>query len=237
MLETRWILTIATAVGALGMWWLLPSREPRGRVAGAALLAIALGFGASQVPPIGNWAEQGIFFVLATVTIVAAIATVTMTNPVYCAIWFALSLLGTAGLFLYTGAQFLAAATIVVYAGAILVTFLFVLMLADPGGRAACDRTSWESLVSATTGVVLIGVLSITVAKVLDGTGGDEMITTLEPAKNAVLAEQHVLAIGAELFGRHLLAIEVAGVLLTAALIGAAAIVAQSGHRLKKNDQ
>ena len=65
----------------------------------------------------------------------------------YCAVWFALSLLGTAGLFLFQGAQFLAVATIVVYAGAILVTFLFVLMLAQPNGRAYYDRVSWEPLV------------------------------------------------------------------------------------------
>ena len=62
-------------------------------------------------------------------------ATVTFRNPVYCAIWFGLSLLGTAGLFLFHGAQFLAVATVVVYAGAILVTFLFVLMLAQPEGK------------------------------------------------------------------------------------------------------
>ena len=61
----------------------------------------------------------------------------------------ALSLLGTAGLFLFQGAQFLAVATIVVYAGAILVTFLFVLMLAQPEGQASYDRVSWEALLSA----------------------------------------------------------------------------------------
>ena len=47
---------------------------------------------------------------------------------------------------LFIGAQFLAVATVVVYAGAILVTFLFVLMLAQPEGKAAYDRVSWEAL-------------------------------------------------------------------------------------------
>ena len=56
-----------------------------------------------------------------------------------------MSLLGTAGLFLFQGAQFLGVATIVVYAGAILVTFLFVLMLAQPEGHAFYDRVSWEA--------------------------------------------------------------------------------------------
>ena len=87
---------------------------------------------------------------LAGVTVVsAAVATVTFRSPVYCAIWFGMSLLGTAGLFLFHGAQFLAVATVVVYAGAILVTFLFVLMLAQPEGQASYDRVSWEALLSA----------------------------------------------------------------------------------------
>ena len=64
----------------------------------------------------------------------------------YCAIWFALTLVGTAGIFMLQGAQFLGVATIVVYAGAILVTFLFVLMLAQPGGDAFYDRVSWEAI-------------------------------------------------------------------------------------------
>ncbi len=57
------------------------------------------------------------FWVLAGVTLMSAGATITFRSPVYCAVWFALSLLGTAGLFLVQGAQFLAVATIVVYAG------------------------------------------------------------------------------------------------------------------------
>ena len=64
-------------------------------------------------------------------------------SPVYSAIWFAMSLLGTAGLFFFNGAQFLGVATIVVYAGAIVVTFLFVIMLAQPEGHADYDRISW----------------------------------------------------------------------------------------------
>ena len=81
----------------------------------------------------------------------------TFRSPVYCAIWFALSLLGTAALFLFQGAQFLGVATIVVYAGAILVTFLFVLMLAQPEGDAFYDRISWEGLLAASTGALMVG--------------------------------------------------------------------------------
>ena len=71
-----------------------------------------------------------------------------------------MTLTGTAGLFLLAGAEFLAVATIVVYAGAILVTFLFVLMLSQPEGHTSYDRRSWEAMISAFTGAVLVGILT-----------------------------------------------------------------------------
>ena len=123
---------LAAALAALACWrslglgWLLSTAQvaTAGRLGlgDACLLHLAGGHGRS--PPS---------------------AAVTFRNPVYCAIWFALSLLGTAGLFLFQGAQFLGVATVVVYAGAILVTFLFVLMLAQPAGSAFYDRLSWDA--------------------------------------------------------------------------------------------
>jgi NADH-quinone oxidoreductase subunit J len=83
-------------------------------------------------------------------------------------------LLGTAGLFLYQGAQFLSVATVVVYAGAILVTFLFVLMLAQPEGQAYYDRVSWEALLSAATGAVLVGMLMMVMIQSFSQITGEE---------------------------------------------------------------
>ncbi len=112
-------------------------------------------------------------------TLVSAVCTVTFRSPVYCAIWFALSLLGTAGLFMLQGAQFLGVATIVVYAGAILVTFLFVLMLAQPEGHAYYDRVSWEGMLAATTGAVIVGVLTMTVVRVFNPQRSDVLARSL----------------------------------------------------------
>ena len=145
-------------------------------------------------------------------------------------------------MFLFTGAQFLAVATLVVYAGAILVTFLFVLMLAQPEGDAPYDRRSWEALLSATTGAVLVGILTMTLAGSLSA--GPTAGTPPPPAAAAALAHgvlspQHVAHLGGELFGRHLIAVEVAGTLLLAAVVGAAVIVAQgrgAGRRTTNRD-
>jgi NADH-quinone oxidoreductase subunit J len=209
---------------------MLPRGTARGRGLGIVLASIALGLGAAQMPVLGDWLDESVFVILAGVTVVAAAAAVTFRDPIYCAIWFGLSLLGTAGLFLFVGAQFLAVATVVVYAGAILVTFLFVLMLAKPEGKAVYDRRSWESLISATTGAAIIGVLSMTIGRVFwqcpELTASVATASRPSPA-DGFLVPHHVARLGGELFGRHLIAVDIAGVLLLVALVGAAAIVGQ----------
>ncbi len=207
------------------------ARRGAGRGVGAVLTAAALGWGASQLPPLGQWASESMFLSLAAVTVVSALGAVTFRNPVYCAIWFGQSLLGVAGLFLLAGAQFLAVATVVVYAGAILVTFLFVLMLAQPEGKAAYDRVSWEAPISALAGALMVGILSMTI-----GGAFSQPISPLTQSPEAlaagVLASEHVARLGGSLFGRHLIAIEVVGTLLLVALVGAAAIVGERrGYR------
>ena len=140
-------------------------------------------------------------------------------------------------MFLFIGAEFLAVATLVVYAGAILVTFLFVLMLAQPEGEAACDRRSWEAMLSAATGAALVGILTMTLSEALAG-ARRKTVEAIAPAAGElgrnILSPQHVAHLGGELFGRHLIAVEAAGVLLLAAVVGAAAIVAQGGKEAEK---
>jgi NADH-quinone oxidoreductase subunit J len=223
------LFALATLLAAVGVWLLLPRGTSRGRVAGAALAGAAVALWASRLPRLDTWFDEGVFLLLAGITLVAAVATISLSNPVYCAIWFGMTLLGTSGLFMYQGAQFLAAATLLVYAGAILVTFLFVLMLAQPEGRAAYDRLSWEALVSATTGAVMVGILSVVLFAVpKDAPAMTGSRPTAAQLEARVLAPDHVARIGSELFGPHLLAVQVVGVLLLTALVGAAAIVAHA---------
>jgi NADH-quinone oxidoreductase subunit J len=258
MSDPHWIPILAVLLAAVSLWLMLPRGNARGRGIGIMLGAVALGLGLSQLPLLGQWMADGMFLILAAVTIIAAVGAITFRNPVYCAIWFGLSLLGVAGLFLFVGAQFLAVATIIVYAGAILVTFLFVLMLAQPEGKAVYDRVSWEASVSAATGMMLVGVLSIAVggafSATTDGgngdgghlrqavarasTSGSENVVrphSEEATAANILAPQHVARIGGEVFGRHLIAVEVVGTLLLVALVGAAVIVGR-GQRSEATD-
>ena len=198
------------------------------------LVAVGLGLFASQTPSLGTWIRDGVFYILAGITVGAAVATVTFRNPVYSAIWFALSLLGTAGLFLFDGAQFLGVATIVVYAGAILVTFLFVLMLAQPEGQAPYDRVSWAPLLSAASGALVVGLLTLVIAGVFQNPTVEDRphtLATRAELDGEVLADQHMAHLGAQLFSRYLLAVEVAGTLLLVALVGTVAVAAQIHKR------
>ena len=220
----------ATLLLAIGLWLMLPRGAAWGRSLGAVFVAAGLGLLAAQVPAVGPWAAQSVFFILATVTVLAAVATVTFRKPVYCAIWFGLSLVGTAGLFLFQGAQFLGVATIVVYAGAILVTFLFVLMLAQPEGQANYDRVSWGPRLSAITGALIVGLLMLTLAAVF--ASPDDALRPrpqfdAQELGGEILADEHMAHLGAQLFSNYLIPVEVAGTLLLVALVGTVAITAQ----------
>jgi NADH-quinone oxidoreductase subunit J len=224
--------TLVALLSAAGMYLLLPRGAAGGRRIGA-LLAVAafvlLGF---KLPHIEGL-RFGIFSMLSAVTVVSAVGAVSFRSPVYCAIWFALTLAGTAGLFLFQGAQFLAVATIVVYAGAILVTMLFVLMLAQPQGLSTYDRISWEPLLGSVTGGFLVGLLTYLLQASLNPASN-----TLPPAKavaeNAVLNAEHVAGLGAQLFSRHLIAIEVAGTLLLVAVVAAVSITMQGSAKRRE---
>ena len=218
------ILAAAVTATAAGLWLMLPRgrggwRERAARWSGGLLGAVALAGFVAAGRRLGGVGEEAVFLIVSLVAVVSAAATIVSRSPVYAAIWFALTLVGVAGVLLVLGAQFLGVATIVVYAGAILVMFLFVLMLAQPTGMAPYDRVSNEPLLSAVAGAVLLGLLSLSIGRL-----SADPAEAIDP-----LAADQVARLGAELFGRHLLAVEVAGVLLLVALVGSIAVVARAG--------
>ena len=140
-----WVLLLS----ACGLWMMIIGARRWQRMIGVGPAGVALVLLFTQLRFVG-WdagfealAEQVIFWLLAGLTLVSAAAVITMRSPVYSAVWFAVTLLCISGLLFVQGAQFLGVATMAVYAGAILVTFLFVLMLAQPEGHAFYDRLSW----------------------------------------------------------------------------------------------
>jgi NADH-quinone oxidoreductase subunit J len=231
----------AILLGGLAVWLLLPNRIAYGKTLGGVLGIIGAGLFAADWPLLGNWTDQGVFWLLALITIGAAASTICSRSPVYSAIWFALSILGTAGLFFYNGAQFLGVATVVVYAGAIVVTFLFVIMLAQPAGHSDYDRITWgwfPKTFSVLTAAVFVGLLTM-----LLGNLKTAAEAPVEPAALAAAAERleqpggvlhsaHMANVGKHLFTEHLISVELAGTLLLAALVGAVAMAIQGKPRL-----
>lgn len=241
-------LAWAIVAGALCLLLLLPGglgarvdkKQRRAlRMLGMLLGFASAGFWVAALPGLGDPISQVVFWLLAAITIGSAAAMITMRDAVYAAIWFALSLLGTAGLLLFQGSQFLGAATIVVYAGAIVVTFLFVVMLASPEGHASYDRLSWSwfsspqaSLdakpIAVIASAVLVALLSFTVAW---DSNPQPAVTRTTPAGHAsslrgpgdVASRDHVARFGEVLFSSHLIAVEAVGTLLLVALVGAVA--------------
>lgn len=230
----------AMLLGAIGVWLLLAQHRRGGRLAGGAVALLGfvlLGLAQDSVANTENLdttaAYAGaalvsvLYWLMAGVTVIAAAATISMRSPVYCAVCFATMLLGVAGMFLLTGAQFLSIATVAVYAGAIVVMFLFVVMLAQPEGNAYYDRISWgrfPPLAAAVAAALLIGG----VAYLSQGLAGvTAPVAAPEAGANPVLHPNHMALLGSELFSVHLISFGVVGVLLLAALVGAIAIVIQ----------
>jgi NADH-quinone oxidoreductase subunit J len=255
---------VILALGAVGVYLMLPRGQPAGkrfdRYLGGALATLSLVLVFTTAVSAGMTGLEGTgttvlwrldaqpaptfytFHFLAFVSLAAAILMITSRNPVYSALWFALVLLGNSGLFLLQKAEFLSAATIIVYAGAIVVTFLFVIMLAQPAGTARYDRYSREPLLVTATGLVLASVLVGTLhfAARFEGWGegaagsirpSAETIAAVadRPGENARIRGAHVAGLGKSLFIDHVASVEVIGVLLLAAVVGAVLI---AGHRI-----
>jgi NADH-quinone oxidoreductase subunit J len=186
--------------------------------AGALIYALVGGDASVVNRALAQWLVLGL---LAAVTIGSGLAMVASRSAVYAAIWFALALLGTGGLFLYQGAMFLGVATVTVYAGAIVVMFLFVLMLAQPEGHTPYDRISWGWF--AKPAAALAGGLMLAAVAYSASSLGDVTPTAdSDPERLRQMAH-----FGGYLFSRHLIAVEIGGTLLLAALVGAVAMLSQ----------
>lgn len=219
----------AGAIGIVMRFGSRPALRKLGTVVGLVGLAL-LGIG---LPTLGTLSADILFGLTGAVAVAGSAAAVTSRSPVYAAIWFAISLLGTAGLLLLQGAYFLGIATIAVYAGAIVVTFLFVLMLAQPEGNADYDRISWAGFaapVAVISVALLVGVLGSSLPTFAISPPVDTQL------RAGVLAPEHVAKLGSELFARQLVAVEIVGTILLVALVGAIVIVIHGKPQPKQRE-
>jgi NADH-quinone oxidoreductase subunit J len=159
-----------------------------------------------------------VFGIVAVFMVVAALRVVTTDNVVHAALWL-IVVLGGAGInYLLLQAEFVAITQILVYLGAIVVLFLFGIMLTRaPLGRAD-DLDNNQRPIGIAVAVLLVAVISFSVIRTFE----DDTLTF--EAYDAVTAEagnNRTQALANEVFGPQIIPFEVLGVLLTAALIGA----------------
>ena len=155
-----WPIWLPLAVGGLAIFLLLPRPKPRPPALGVAVGLLALLLGGSFLVRTGTFTVEALlFYAFAGLTIVAGTLLITQRNPARSALSFALVVLSTCGLFLLLAAPFLMAATIIIYAGAIVVTFLFVIMLAQQEGFNNADDRSREPLLAVVTGFLLLAAI------------------------------------------------------------------------------
>ena len=154
-----------------------------------------------------------LFFFFAGLAIASALLMVTHKNPVYCAIFLIITFFALAGLYFLLGAQFLSVVQVIVYAGAIMVLFVFVIMLLNlseevrlPAGRRF--QSGFGIVFAAILGVQLL-VIAAAGTRVFARLSGDTPVSgTVE-------------RLGATLFSTYLYPFEIASVLLLTGIVGA----------------
>ncbi len=154
----------------------------------------------------------------AAIVLVGAVGVVVRRHPVHAALSLVMTLFGIAVLFVAQDAQFLAAVEVIVYAGAIVVLFLFVIMLlgVDQAENLRAEPLKAQRPVALVVGVALIGFL-LTALLV----GGKHRITgALSVGGPAAGGEENIKALARSLFSEYVFAFEVTSVLLVIAVVG-----------------
>jgi len=175
-----------------------------------------------------------VFFALCSVAaLVGAICTVLAKNPIRGAMGLLLTIVGIAGLFLKLNAQFLAAIQLIVYAGAVVVLFVFVIMLLGPdAGHGEPKTEPTGRVLRGLSGLLMAALALVSLALVLLQTGDDK------PQRFGHVGPQHgsVEAVGQQLFTKAIVPFELATALLIVAVVGAIA-VARSRHQVRTKKQ
>jgi NADH-quinone oxidoreductase subunit J len=157
------------------------------------------------------------FWVCALTALGGALGVVVAKNPIRGAMGLLLLILSVAGLFLALHAQFLAAIQLIVYAGAIVILFLFVIMLLGPSATSGRDTRTWSARYLAAAVFLASSVTAMALLRRIAGTN-----TT--PFGSAPRSLGTIEGIGHELFTTALLPFELSSALLLVAVVGAIAV-------------
>jgi NADH-quinone oxidoreductase subunit J len=162
------------------------------------------------------------FFILSVLTIIGAAAALTLRNLVHCVLALMLAFVGLAGLYLQLDAQFIGFAQILVYIGAVAILIVFAILLTRGAVSPLQPIVSPSWAISSVVSVVVFGVLACSIRSSV-------AVRHSIPPQPEVTVKQ----IGNALMSKFALPLEVIGLLLTAALVGAVTIAMQDKREMK----
>jgi NADH-quinone oxidoreductase subunit J len=170
-------------------------------------------------------ADAILFWILAIITVASALTVVLITNPIYSALSLAMTMVGVAALFVTLHAYFLAGVQLIVYAGAVMVLFVMVLMLFDL-------KHELEAFTRGRLGGAIKLACVGTLAGLVVGAiimSANALLTDSSAVAKAEIAGDNTKQLGQLLFSKYLFGFEALGVLLLVVAVGAVALSRSKG--------
>jgi len=159
-----------------------------------------------------------VFFAICTLLVLlGGVFTVAAKNPIRGAMGLLATIIGVAGMYLLLAAELLAAVQVIVYAGAVVILFLFVIMLIGPTTAETSDA---RGAVGRYLGAIVFALCAVGALYAIMRFGGDKLVTMPPPAAGMGSVE----SIGREIFTRAVVPFQIAGLLLLIAVVGAMAV-------------
>jgi len=158
---------------------------------------------------------QILFWCLSVITLFSALMVITSRNPVYSVLWLVITFFSISGHYILLNAQFLAIVNIIVYAGAIMVLFLFVIMLMNLNRETEPQKNRWIKLAGALSG----GCLMLVLVAALRNIDIRNQVAEVNTGDIGLIKN-----LGKELFSTYVVPFEVSSVLFLSAMVGAVVI-------------
>ena len=158
---------------------------------------------------------QILFWFLSVVALFSALMVISSRNPVYSVLWLIITFFSISGHYILLNAQFLAIVNIIVYAGAIMVLFLFVIMLMNLNNEIEPRKNRWLKLAGAVSG----GCLLLVLIAALRNTEIRQQTAEINTGDIGLISN-----LGKQLFTEYVVPFEISSVLFLSAMVGAVVI-------------
>lgn len=174
-----------------------------------------------------------LFLILAVIAVAAAVGMLTSTNAVHAALFLVINFICVALFYLLLNAPFLAMVQITVYAGAIMVLFLFVIMLLGAERVPLTSRLRWQTPMAV---LLVLALIAVTAFILFSPQIGASLVDPRPLGEEAVMSEGFgsPASVGEVLFSKYILPFELVGVLLLVAMIGAVVLTRDDPKPEKK---